>query len=162
MAARRQNRSVFCIRTTKRLADLAIAHLDGRYPALIRTLCSVKVLMIDGEENEHAFRGNEFPTSGMTALDAARRRKRVELVDERHGRHAPIITSQRPTEAWREMIGDPTMRTPSLIGTFMPPIGSNLAATAFATRAATTRLEPTATVNPTARRPLRQRQLATT
>jgi DNA replication protein DnaC len=74
----------------------------------MRKLCSVKVLIIDGEEDGNSFRGNEFPTSGMTALDAAQRREMMELVEERQGRHALIITSQRPTEAWHEMIGDPT------------------------------------------------------
>ncbi len=94
VAACRQNRSVFYIRATKLFADLAIARLDGRYPALMRKLCSVKVLIIDDW--------------GMTALDAAQRSEMMELVEERHGRHALIITSQRPTEAWHEMIGDPT------------------------------------------------------
>ena len=108
VAACRQNRSVFYTRATKLFADLAIAHLDGRYPALMRKLCSVKVLILDGEEDENSFRGNEFPTSGMAPLEAAQRREMMELIEERHGRHALIITSQRPTEAWHEMIGDPT------------------------------------------------------
>ncbi|MFZ4072519.1 MAG: ATP-binding protein [Caulobacterales bacterium] len=45
---------------------------------------------------------------GMAALEAAQRREMMELIEERHGRHALIITSQRLTEAWHEMIGDPT------------------------------------------------------
>jgi DNA replication protein DnaC len=94
VAACRQNRSVFYTRATKLFADLAIAHLDGRYPALMRKLCSVKVLILDDW--------------GMAPLEAAQRREMMELIEERHGRHALIITSQRPTEAWHEMIGDPT------------------------------------------------------
>jgi DNA replication protein DnaC len=94
VAACRQNRSVFYTRATKLFADLAIDHLDGRYPALMRKLCSVKVLILDDW--------------GMAPLEAAQRREMMELIEERHGRHALIITSQRPTEAWYEMIGDPT------------------------------------------------------
>lgn len=94
VAACRQNKSVLYVRATKLFADLALAHVDGRYAALMRKLCSVKVLILDDW--------------GMAPLDAAQRREMMELVEERHGRHALIITSQRPTDQWHDVIGDPT------------------------------------------------------
>jgi len=36
---------------------------------------------------------------GMTTFDDAQRRQMMDLVEERQGRHALIITSQRATEA---------------------------------------------------------------
>lgn len=94
VAACRQNKSVLYVRATKLFADLALAHIDGRYPGLMRKLCNVKVLIVDDW--------------GMAPLDAAQRREMMELVEERHGRHAMIITTQRPTDQWHELIGDPT------------------------------------------------------
>ena len=99
MAACRRKRSVFGIFATRLFAERAIAHLDDRHPAWMRKLRSVKVLIIDGEGDENSFRGNEFPTSGMATLDDAQRREIMDLVEERQGRHALIITSQRATEA---------------------------------------------------------------
>jgi len=85
VAACRRKCSVFGIFATKLSADRAIAHLDGRHPAWMRKLRSVKVLVIDDW--------------GMTTFDDAQRRQMMDLVEERQGRHALIITSQRATEA---------------------------------------------------------------
>lgn len=32
----------------------------------------------------------------------------MEMIDERYGRRATIITSQLPIDTWHDMIGDPT------------------------------------------------------
>ena len=33
----------------------------------------------------------------------------MEVVDDRHGRHSTIVTSQLPVDAWHAVIGDPTI-----------------------------------------------------
>ena len=36
-------------------------------------------------------------------------RELLELLEDRHGRHATIVTSQLPVAAWHEYLADPTM-----------------------------------------------------
>lgn len=90
----RDNRSVRYVRAPKLFADLALAHLDGRYARMMRSLCSVKLLILDDW--------------GMTPLDGQQRRDLMEIVEERYGRTATLITSQIPVDRWHDVIGDPT------------------------------------------------------
>ncbi len=46
---------------------------------------------------------------GLTSLDATARRDLLELLDDRHGQHSTLLTSQLPVEYWHEIIGDPTL-----------------------------------------------------
>ena len=41
-------------------------------------------------------------------MTAGQRRDLMEIVDDRHGRKATIVTSQLPVEKWYDIIGDPT------------------------------------------------------
>jgi DNA replication protein DnaC len=38
----------------------------------------------------------------------------LELLEDRHGRRATMVTSQFPVEHWHEAIGDPTLADASL------------------------------------------------
>ncbi len=46
---------------------------------------------------------------GMTALDGATRADLLEIIDDRAGQRATIITSQLPIEHWHAWIGDATI-----------------------------------------------------
>lgn len=46
---------------------------------------------------------------GLMGLDAEARGDLLELLDDRHGRHATLITSQLPVEHWHDVIGGPTL-----------------------------------------------------
>jgi DNA replication protein DnaC len=46
---------------------------------------------------------------GLAALDAPTRADLLEVVDDRAGRRATIITSQLPVEHWHAWIGDATI-----------------------------------------------------
>jgi DNA replication protein DnaC len=46
---------------------------------------------------------------GLTGLDTAARRDLLELLDDRHGQHSTLVTSQLPVEHWHDVIGDPTL-----------------------------------------------------
>lgn len=94
MAACRNHFSVLYARAGKLFADLALSHADGRYPNLMRTLCGVKLLILDDW--------------GMAPLTDPQRRDLMEILEERYGRGALIITSQLPVERWHDVIGDPT------------------------------------------------------
>jgi DNA replication protein DnaC len=45
---------------------------------------------------------------GLEPLDAAARHDVLEILDDRYGRRATIVTSQLPIERWHQLIGDPT------------------------------------------------------
>ena len=91
----RDNRSVLYQRMPKMFADLALAHGDGRYPRLMRALGGVKLLILDDW--------------GLEPLGPEQRRDLLELVEERYGRGATLITSQIPVDRWHDLIGEPTL-----------------------------------------------------
>jgi DNA replication protein DnaC len=90
----RDNRSVLYQRVPKLFAELALARRDGRYARLLRALAGVQLLILDDW--------------GLEPLDAAARHDLLEILEERYGRRATIITSQIPVDKWHDVIGDPT------------------------------------------------------
>jgi DNA replication protein DnaC len=91
----RDNRSVLYQRLPKMFADLALARGDGRYPRLMRAIGGVKLLILDDW--------------GLEPLGPEQRRDMLEIVEERYGRGATLITSQIPVDRWHDLIGDPTL-----------------------------------------------------
>jgi hypothetical protein len=91
----RDNRSVLYQRLPKMFADLALARGDGRYPRLMRAVGGVKLLILDDW--------------GLEPLGPEQRRDMLEIVEERYGRGATLITSQIPVDRWHDLIGDPTL-----------------------------------------------------
>jgi len=91
----RDNRSVLYQRLPKMFADLALARDDGRYPRLMRAIGGVKLLILDDW--------------GLEPLGPEQRRDMLEIVEERYGRGATLITSQIPVDRWHDLIGDPTL-----------------------------------------------------
>jgi DNA replication protein DnaC len=89
----RDNRSVLYQRIPKLFADLALARGDG-YARLLRALGGVQLLILDDW--------------GLEPLDAAARHDLLEILEERYGRRATIITSQIPVDQWHDVIGNPT------------------------------------------------------
>ena len=45
---------------------------------------------------------------GLEPLDASRRHDLLEIVEERYGRGATLVTTQIPIDRWHDLIGDPT------------------------------------------------------
>jgi DNA replication protein DnaC len=91
----RDNRSVLYQRIPKMFADLALARGDGRYPRLMRALGGVKLLILDDW--------------GLEPLGPEQRHDLLEIVEERYGRGATLITSQIPVDRWHDLIGEPTL-----------------------------------------------------
>jgi hypothetical protein len=65
----------------------------GRYPRLMRALGGVKLLILDDW--------------GLEPLGAEQRHDMLEIVEERYGRGATLITSQIPVDRWHDLIGEP-------------------------------------------------------
>ena len=91
----RDNRSVLYQRVPRMFGDLALARGDGRYPRLMRALGGVKLLILDDW--------------GLEPLGSEQRHDMLEIVEDRYGRGATLITSQIPVDRWHELIGDPTL-----------------------------------------------------
>jgi DNA replication protein DnaC len=76
-------------------AQLQQARGDGSHLKTISKLGKVAVLIID-----------DFLITPLTDLE---RRDMLEVVEDRTGSGATIITSQCPTKEWHHNIGDPTL-----------------------------------------------------
>ena len=46
---------------------------------------------------------------GLAPLSDEHRRDVLELLEDRHGQGATIVTSQFPVDHWHDVIGDPTL-----------------------------------------------------
>jgi len=90
----RDGHTVHYARVPRLFADLELAHGDGRFARLFRTLTRVDLLILDDW--------------GPDRLTAEQRRDLMEIVEDRYGAGSTLITSQLPTDAWHEVIGEPT------------------------------------------------------
>ncbi len=90
----RDGYSVHYARVPRLFADLELAHGDGRFAKQFRTLTRVDLLILDDW--------------GPDRLTADQRRDLMEIVEDRYGSGSTLITSQLPTDAWHEVIGEPT------------------------------------------------------
>ena len=77
------------------LQELPIAKGDGRYLKLMASLAKTALLILDDW--------------GLASLSDENRRDLLELLEDRHGRGATIVTSQFPVEHWHETLGNPTL-----------------------------------------------------
>ena len=91
----RDNLSVLYQRIPRLFSDLVLARGDGRYARLMRALGGVKLLILDDW--------------GLEPLTAEQRHDLLEIVEDRYGRGATLITSQIPVDRWHDLIGDPTL-----------------------------------------------------
>jgi len=76
------------------LQDMAIAKEDGRYPKLLNSMAKIDILILDDW--------------GIAKPTAENRRDWLELLEDRHGNHSTLATSQLRIDKWHDMIGDPT------------------------------------------------------
>jgi DNA replication protein DnaC len=65
------------------------------YPRLMRALGGVKLLILDDW--------------GLEPLGPEQRHDMLEIVEDRYGRGATLITSQIPVDRWHDLIGEPTL-----------------------------------------------------
>jgi DNA replication protein DnaC len=82
-------------RMPRLLEELTLAHADGTYTRLLGRLAKVDVLVLDDW--------------GIAPLRDQERRDLLEIVEDRHGARATILTSQLPVENWHDYVGDPTI-----------------------------------------------------
>ncbi|WP_191321607.1 ATP-binding protein, partial [Camelimonas fluminis] len=91
----RDGRVVAYHRAPRLFEALAIARGDGRHARMLKALARTDLLILDDW--------------GLAVLTLSERRDLLEILEDRHGRSATIVTSQLPLEHWHEAIGDPTL-----------------------------------------------------
>jgi DNA replication protein DnaC len=90
----RDDYTVVYARVPRLFADLELAHGDGRFPRLFRSLTRCDLLILDDW--------------GPDRLSAGQRRDLMEIVEDRYGAASTLITSQLPVDKWHDVIGEPT------------------------------------------------------
>lgn len=91
----RAGRSAFYQRVPRLSEELRIRHGNGTFGKWLIQLAKTDVLLLDDW--------------GMAGLDAQTRADLLEIIDDRAGHRATIITSQLPIEHWHAWMGDPTI-----------------------------------------------------
>jgi len=91
----RRGQSALYLRTPRLAEDLRILHGNGSFARWLAALKRTDVLLLDDW--------------GLAALDGPTRSDLLELIDDRAGTHATIVTSQLPVEHWHAWIGEATI-----------------------------------------------------
>ena len=82
-------------RTSRLLQTLELAQADGSYSQLLRSLSRIQLLIFDDWLRD--------PLSRSQAKDL------LEILDDRYGRSATLISTQVPVTDWHARIPDPTL-----------------------------------------------------
>lgn len=93
-SACRHGLSVRYYRFSRLLGELALARADGSYPKLLDKLARTQLLLLD-----------DF---GLAPLTDSERRDFLEVLEDRYGRRATLLTSQLPFDHWHTAVGDST------------------------------------------------------
>ncbi len=93
--AARSGFTVLYVRAPRLLEELRVAHGDGSFGRRLAQLARIDLLAID-----------DFAIAPVTAPE---RNDLLELLDDRVGTGATLITSQLPVTSWHEWLNDPTL-----------------------------------------------------
>jgi DNA replication protein DnaC len=93
-AACRHGATVRYVRLPRLLGDLASARGDGSYGRLLQQFAKTDLLILDDW--------------GLAPMGDRERRDLLEIIEDRTGQRATLITSQVPIEHWHDLIGDAT------------------------------------------------------
>jgi DNA replication protein DnaC len=91
----RRGHSALYLRTPRLAEELRILHGNGGFARWLAALARTDVLLLDDW--------------GLAALDGPTRADLLEVIDDRAGTRATIITGQLPVEHWHAWIGDATI-----------------------------------------------------
>jgi DNA replication protein DnaC len=91
----RRGHSAYYQRVPRMGEELRMRHGNGTFGKWLLQLARTDVLLLDDW--------------GMTALDSQTRADLLEIIDDRAGNKATIITSQLPIEHWHAWVGDATI-----------------------------------------------------
>ncbi len=93
-SACRHGYTVRYLRLPRLLPELGIARSDGTYGKVLAQLGKTDLLLLDDW--------------GLAPIGDRERRDLLEMIEDRTGRRATLLTSQVPVEHWHECVGDAT------------------------------------------------------
>ena len=91
----RQGLSALYVRAPRLFEDFNLCHADGTFRKRLTAIAKTTLLVID-----------DF---AIAPIGSRERNDLLELLDDRVGTRATIVTSQLPIDHWHEYIGDPTL-----------------------------------------------------
>jgi DNA replication protein DnaC len=91
----RQGLSVLYVRAPRLFEEFNLCHADGSFRKRLSAIAKISVLIID-----------DF---AIAPIGPRERNDLLELLDDRVGSRACIVTSQLPVNDWHDYIGDPTL-----------------------------------------------------
>ena len=91
----RQGMSALYVRAPRLFEEFNLCHADGSFRKRLAAIAKINVLIID-----------DF---AIAPIGPRERNDLLELIDDRVGTRACIVTSQLPVNDWHDYIGDPTL-----------------------------------------------------
>jgi DNA replication protein DnaC len=91
----RQGLSALYVRAPRLFEEFNLCHADGSFGKRLAAIAKISVLIID-----------DF---AIAPIGPRERNDLLELLDDRAGTRACIVTSQLPVNDWHDYIGDPTL-----------------------------------------------------
>lgn len=91
----RQGLSVLYRRVPRLFEELRMARAEGSYARKLMRMAKTDLLVLDD--------------LGLGQLEETQRHDLLEVLEDRYGKHATVVTSQLPIRAWHQWIGDPTL-----------------------------------------------------
>lgn len=91
----REGYTALYLRLPRLLQELPIAKGDGSYSNRMAALAKTDLVVLDDW--------------GLAKLIPEQQRDLLELLEDRHGTRATLVTSQLPVDKWYDIIGDPTL-----------------------------------------------------
>jgi DNA replication protein DnaC len=91
----RQGLSALYVRAPRLFEEFTLCHADGSFRRRLAAIAKINVLVID-----------DF---AIAPIGPRERNDLLELLDDRVGTRACIVTSQLPVNDWHDYIGDPTL-----------------------------------------------------
>jgi len=83
------------LRLPRLMEAITISRADGSYGKLMLDLARTDLIILDDW--------------GLAAMTKPQRHDLLEILEDRNGLKATLVTSQLPVESWHEYIGDPTL-----------------------------------------------------
>jgi DNA replication protein DnaC len=91
----RQGMSALYVRAPRLFEEFNLCHADGSFRKRLAAIAKINIVIID-----------DF---AIAPIGPRERNDLLELLDDRVGNRACIVTSQLPVNDWHEYIGDPTL-----------------------------------------------------
>lgn len=88
-------RRTLYLNVNKFIEKITLAKLDGTFIKVLNSIAKIELLILD-----------DF---GLTPLDDTSRLALLQILEDRYGKHATVISAQLPVAKWYEYLNEPTI-----------------------------------------------------